>query len=87
MNEKRQERIIDGETYPGERNVNGLADEIARSIGALEYWNGMMKFSCEQYKWNDEVVCTVNEAILHLGVALAALHGWKKDLEQGADDA
>ena len=62
--------------------VNNLKSTIADFLCKVEYDREMMKFECDENKWNDDVLYGINEGCLKLGFALASLDKWFEESNQ-----
>lgn len=56
--------------------VEDLRKAVANAINLVENPLEMMKFECDENKWNDEVCAQIEEAVAKLGFALATLTTW-----------
>lgn len=69
-------------TERSKERVNNLKSTIADFLCKVEYDIEMMKFECDENKWNDDVLYGINEGCLKLGFALASLDKWFEESNQ-----
>lgn len=69
-------------TERSKEKVNNLKSTIADFLCKVEYDIEMMKFECDENKWNDDVLYGINEGCLKLGFALASLDKWFEESNQ-----